>query len=148
VIELLANAYRGGAAVTPTDREIKVFAAWIDQKFLDIPCTVQFWSGDISLSECKDSFVQSGILNVSTAHNCHPILSKQQNAKFRAIHDWDHIILDANDGMIGEYTTWLHNDAPNCIQWILFSEIVLQAAACLHADGEFQPQKLVKMPGF
>ena len=147
MIEILANAYMSGRACEPTVRELQTLTDWIDAEFFAIPCQVQFWTGEISLAECKDSFVQSGIINISTAYNSHPFLSNRQNAKFRAVHDWAHIVLGADDSFAGEFETWKHNEAPDSIQWLLFSEIVLQAAACLHT-GEFQPQKFVKMPSF
>jgi hypothetical protein len=89
------------------------------------------------------------MLNVSTANNTHPFLTPAQNVKFRAIHDWHHIEISRDDSLEGEHATYCHaaSIAPRDIGWILFSEIVLQAAAAIHF-GDFQPQKLVKVGGF
>ena len=146
---MLATFYRDGAAVTPWGSELASLRAWIGREFAAIPCKVEFWQGDISLAECKEHFCKSGILNISIAHNSHPLLSKADNAKFRAIHDWHHIETSADDGLAGEFATFEHavRMAPKCIHWILFSEIVLQAAAAVYF-GEFQAQKLVKVGGF
>jgi hypothetical protein len=143
----LARAYKEGAACPPTGAELLALNTWIESEFKAIPCAVKFWTGDISLAECKAEFRNSATLNVSTAHNSHPYLSKSANAKFRAVHDWQHIVLSADDSFNGEFSTWWNNNAPESIQWILFSEIVLQAAAAIYS-GEFQAQKLVKYSDF
>jgi hypothetical protein len=146
-VALFARAYQEGAACPPTGAELLALNAWIEREFLVIPCAVKFWTGDISLAECKAEFRNSATLNVSTAHNSHPYLTKSANAKFRAVHDWQHIVLSADDSFNGEFSTWWNNNAPESIQWILFSEIVLQAAAAIYS-GEFQAQKLVKYSDF
>lgn len=146
-VALLARAYQEGATCPPTAAELHTLNSWIDAEFKAIPCSVKFWTGDISLSECKAEFRKSATLNVSTAHNSHPYLSKSANAKFRAIHDWQHIVLSADDSFEGEFSTWWNNNAPESIQWILFSEIVLQAAVAIYS-GEFPIQKLVKYSDF
>jgi hypothetical protein len=146
-ISPLARAYVEGSDCPPTPAELQALIAWIEAEFEGIPCGVKFWTGDISLAECRTEFCKTGVLNISTAHNQHPYLSKSANAKFRAIHDWQHIVLSADDSFSGEFTTWWYNQAPESIQWMLFSEIVLQAAAAIHY-GEFQPQKLVKYSDF
>jgi hypothetical protein len=64
------------------------------------------------------AFNSSGVLNISIAHNSHPYLTKSANAKFRAIHDWAHIELGADDSFNGEWATWENNNAPDSIQWI------------------------------
>ena len=146
---MLALSYRDGAAVIPWGSELASLQAWIGREFAAIPCKVEFWQGDISLAECKAHFAKSGILNISTAYNVHPLLSKEDNAKFRAVHDWHHIETGADDSLAGEFATFEHavRMAPKCIHWILFSEIVLQAAAAIYF-GNFQAQKLVKVEGF
>lgn len=147
--QLFARAYRDGVAVIPTAFELATFKTWIDVEFNALPCEVKFWSGDISLSECRAEFIKSGALNVSTANSSHPFLTDHQNARFRAVHDWHHLETGADDSLNGEHSTFCHAAAiaPHSITWILFSEIVLQAAAYIYF-GEFQAQKLVKVGGF
>ena len=146
-VALCGKAYLEGAACSPTGAELLALNNWLDKEFLAIPCAVQFWTGDVSLAECKAEFTKSGTLNISTAHNTHPYLTKSANAKFRAVHDWHHIELGADDSFKGEWFTWEANNAPASIQWILFSEIVLQAAAAIYS-GRFPVQKLVKYSDF
>ena len=145
----MALSYRDGAAVTPWPSELASLSAYIRREFAAIPCRVAFWDGDISLAECRASFTKSGILNISVAYNSHPFLSKADNAKFRAIHDWHHIETGADDSLSGEMVAYNHaaRTAPKRIAWMLFSEIVLQAAAAVYFN-EFQAQKLVKVRGF
>jgi hypothetical protein len=132
-VALFARAYQEGTACPPTAAELLTLNNWIESEFKAIPCLVKFWTGDVSLADCKAEFTKSGTLNVST--------------KFRAIHDWQHIVLSADDSFNGEFSTWWNNNAPDSIQWILFSEIVLQAAAAIHT-GKFPAQKLVKYSDF
>lgn len=148
-VRMLAVSYRDGAAVFPCQSELANLRAWIGREFSLIPCRVEFAHNDISLAECKASFVKSGILYISTAYNVHPFLSKEDNAKFRAVHDWHHIKAGVDDTLAGEFATFKHaiRTAPKCIHWMLFSEVVLQAAAAVYF-GEFQAQKLVKVGGF
>ena len=46
----------------------------------------------------------------------------------------------------GRAFTAASESAPESIRWILFSEIVLQAAAMIHT-GQFQRQKLIRIGG-
>ena len=146
-VALFSDAYLDGSPCTPSAAELLTLNTWIESEFLAIPCLVKFWTGDVSLADCKAEFTKSGTLNVSTAHNHHPHLTKSANAKFRAVHDWQHIVLSADDSFDGEFSTWWNNNAPDSIQWILFSEIVLQVAVAIHT-GKFPAQKLVKYSDF
>lgn len=145
----LGRAYVHGIAVVPTLVELSAFRRFIRDEFKKIPCRTIFIPHDVSLAECRREFSRQGILFISTAHNYHPFLTFEDNAKFRAIHDWHHLEVGADDSFEGELTTFEHAAciAPPMIRWVLLSEIVLQAAAFFHT-GEFQPQKLVYVGGF
>ena len=148
IVGKLARAFMGGAAVIPTDRELALLNMWIEAEFRAIPVPVRFTASDVDLSEMLATLRSSGNLLISIAHNSHPFLEGFQNAKFRAVHDWHHVVTGADSTFAGELATFEHaaKHAPGEIRWILFSEIALQAAACI-ATGRFQPQKLVRMPG-
>jgi hypothetical protein len=148
IIGKLARAFVDGAAVTPTDRELAMLNAWIDAEFRQIPVPVRFTAADIDLPQMLATLRSTGELLISIAHNEHPFLEGFQNAKFRAVHDWHHVIIGADSSFAGEFATFEHaaQHAPSEIRWLLFSEIAMQAAACI-ATGRFQPQKLVRMPG-
>lgn len=141
--------YLNGAPMRPTKKERQKFDSWVWSQYKEIPCPVRFTDRQTTLAECKKTFQDCGILRVSIAYNNHPFWGESTNAMFRAIHDWHHIILNCDDTLDGEIITYLHarESAPDCIGWILRSEIVLQAAACI-LTGKFQPQKLVWMPSY
>jgi hypothetical protein len=148
IVGKLARAFIAGAAVIPTDRELALLNTWIEAEFRAIPVLVRFTAADVDLPEMIENLRATGELLISIAHNSHPFLEGFTNAKFRAVHDWHHVVTGADSSFAGELTTFEHaaKHAPKEIRWLLFSEIALQAAACI-ATGEFQPQKLVRMPG-
>ncbi len=148
IVGKLARAFITGAAVIPTDRELALLNMWIEAEFRQIPVPVRFTAADVDLPEMLTTLRSTGDLLISIAHNNHPFLEGFTNAKFRAVHDWHHVIVGADSSFAGELATFEHaaKHAPKEIRWMLFSEIALQASACI-ATGRFQPQKLVRMPG-
>jgi len=144
----LANAYITGKHTTPTYTELADFKGWIHTEWRKIPAPIKYTTADFTLGQAIKHFINSGELVISVAHNHHPHLTYSENAKFRAVHDWHHIIGSADDTLAGEIRTYLiaRNSAPESIWWLLLSEIVLQAAATIYT-GQFQPQKLVKVGG-
>jgi hypothetical protein len=141
----LASEYLQAPAAVPTDRELAMLRGWIRAEFQRIPVMVRFQDADIDLPEMLQRWTDSGVLFISTANSSHPFLTAVENALFRAVHDWHHIVADADSTLNGEMLTYQHacSTAPSEIWWMLRSEILLQAAACI-ATGEFQPQKLVR----
>jgi hypothetical protein len=148
IVGKLARAFIDGAAVIPTDRELALLNTWIEAEFRAIPALVRFTAADVDLPKMLENLRATGELLISIAHNSHPFLEGFTNAKFRAVHDHHHVVTGADSTFAGELTTFEHacSTAPSEIHWILRSEILLQAAACI-ATGEFQPQKLVRIPG-
>lgn len=141
----LATEYLQAPAAVPTDRELAMLRDWIRAEFQRIPVMVRFQDQDIDLPEMLQRWDATGVLVISTANSDHPFLTDIENALFRAVHDWHHIIVEADSTLNGEMLTFEHacTTAPVEIHWMLRSEILLQAAACI-ATGEFQPQKLVR----
>ena len=148
-VDRLASAFLTGEAVEPTARELSLLNAWIDSQFRQIPVIVRFTGTDVDLPTMIANFETTGELLISIANNFHPFLEGFQNAKFRAVHDWHHLVVGADSTFKGEVATFKHAamHAPREMQWILFSEIVLQAATAI-STGEFADQKLVRIPGF
>ena len=147
-IDRLAHAFLTGEAVVPADLELSFLNDWIDQQFKEIPVMVRFTGTDIDLQTMVANFDHTGELLISVAHNDHPFLSGFQNAKFRAVHDWHHLVVGADSSFRGEVATFKHAamHAPKEMRWMLFSEIVLQAATAI-STGDFAAQKLVRIPG-
>lgn len=142
----LANQYLTGQAVTPSPFEILSFNQWVEQRFTMISHWVSFVDREVSPEEMEADWDLHAKLTISTAHNEHPFWSAETNAKFRAIHDWDHVHGGFSFGLAGEVCAagYAMSTAPEPIKWILWSEIALQAAAAIHT-GEFQEQKLVRV---
>ena len=141
----LAAEYLQAPAAVPTDRELAMLRGWIRAEFQRIPVMVRFEGADVDLPEMLQRWEASGVLFISIESISHPFITDTENALFRAVHDWHHIVVDADSTLNGEMLTFEHacSTAPFEIHWMLRSEILLQAAACI-ATGEFQPQKLVR----
>ena len=142
----LADQYINGQAVEPTAEEVATFTDWVNGQFERIERRVQFTPDEVSPERMQHYWNHYGLLLISTAHNEHPFWSEETNARFRAIHDWDHIAGRLGFDMAGELCAAVYamEAAPESIRWILYSEIALQAAAAIHT-GQFQPQKLVRV---
>ena len=147
-LQTTAAAYISGHDCEPTFRELNELRRYISREFSLIPVPVIYQPTDISLSECSQRFHSEAKLYISIANNSHPYLTGWENAQFRAIHDWHHLLSGADDTFAGECKAYQYaaQSADDSIKWILFSEIVMQAAACI-ATGEFQPQKIVRFNG-
>lgn len=143
----LAALY-GGAAAQPSPAEVSELKLWIDSEFENLPCPVDFWYEEIDLAMANRIYQNSGVLAISVLNNGHPFLTFRENAKFRAIHDWHHIAHKIDSTLSGEIQAYkiARKSAPRAIWWLLHSEIVLQAAACIHF-GDFQAQKFVNVIG-
>jgi hypothetical protein len=141
----LADQYLNGQPVTPTADEIRTFEAWVSNRFDRIAWMVDFTAEEISPEAMQAYWEANARLIVSTAHNEPAFWSKEANAKFRAVHDTDHLFSGCGFDMAGEACAagYAMSTAPESIHWILWSEVALQAAAAIHT-GSFQPQKLVK----
>jgi hypothetical protein len=144
---MLADMYISGRPETVSEELRNDFRLWIFREFHyhSIGEVLEITSEDVSPELMLATWQDKGVLLVSDAHSEHPFLSVADNVRFRAVHDWHHIVLNAGFDLAGEYRTFEQTllSAPKRLWWILFSEIVLQAAACIHT-GEFQPQKLVR----
>ena len=145
-IQECADLYLRGADHPVSVTELKALRQFVSAQFNLIRCPVVYIDQDITLPECVHCLQTEGILYVSVANNSHPYLTPEENARFRTVHDFHHVIIGADSSFIGECATFDHaaSVAPKSIRWILFSEIVLQVAACI-VTGQFQPQKLVKV---
>ena len=144
--ETLATAYIRTKGTRPTTDEYSAFCEWCNLKFRRIKHLVDFTEQEVSPELMQTHWDLWGRLLVSTAHNTHPFWLPFMNAQFRAVHDWDHLQHGCGYDLDGEVSAFVaaSETAPESIRWILYSEIVLQAAAAIHT-GSFQRQKLVKV---
>jgi len=143
----LADQWSISSNVTPSSLELEIFHSWLELEFFCIPVAVYFTAKPVSLDKCKKIFKRFNVLFISSEHN-EPntaLLTKGQNLRFRALHDWHHIRASADSTLPGEIIAFREakKTAPAFIHWLLFSEIVMQAAVRIHT-GSFPVQKLVK----
>lgn len=145
----LASVYLHGENQPISGDDLAGLRQFIDSELRSIYCPIVYVNHDVTLPECMELFHRENRLYISIMHISHPFLSDKENAHFRAVHDWHHIRADVGSTLDGEIAAFKYAciAAPESIHWILFSEIVLQAAAAI-ATGEFQPQKIVKVGGF
>jgi len=100
------------------------------------------------LEDLKAAYKATGIIYISKDHNYSRVLPGRLNLQFRAVHDYAHIFCGGGFDLIGEWKTFqfqqyaFHSART---RWILFSEVVLQAAYALE-KGEFGKQKLIWTP--
>lgn len=144
--EPLARIYDQAEPAVPSRYELNTLRKWIRQQWQGIPARIRMTPAEITLAQAKHRYIHTGELVVSTANNDHPYLSFIENAMFRAVHDWHHILAGADDTLQGEIAAYYvaRSFAPQSIWWMLRSEIVMQAAAYIHF-GEYQQQKLVRV---
>ena len=147
----LTNQWAISSNITPGPLELETFHSWLELEFFCIPVPVCFTVKPVSLDKCKKIFRRFNVLFISSEHN-QPntaLFTKGQNLRFRALHDWHHIRANSDSTLIGEIIAFKEakRTAPAFIHWILFSEIVMQAAVKIHT-GNFPAQKLVKHPKF
>lgn len=141
----LAGLYQQGEHTEPTPHELSLFGLWLNKQFDSIPHPVRFSKDEVSPELLIDTYIRTGDILISSANN-QSVWSHAQNLMFRAVHDYHHIKAKARFDLIGEIQAYgeAAKTAPKSIHWILFSEIVLQAATAIHT-GTFPVQKLVKL---
>lgn len=100
------------------------------------------------------------ILKISKLFNEHPIFSKEENLKFRAVHDYyTHIVCNQDFGLRGELKAYNTHArlAPPIARPALFTEVVGQACYAIDRgkvddNGDFIPafgdQKIAELKGF
>lgn len=141
----LARLYLRTKGHRPTEFELLDFRQWINQQYGEVMGITDYTGEEVWPERMLFYWQCHRRLLVSVAHNVHPFLQPIENAWFRAIHDHHHILASAGFDLQGEYTTFLYakETAPESIHWMLYSEIVLQAATAIHT-GSYARQKLVK----
>lgn len=140
----LAATYMGSKGITPSAAERVMFSNWLQTQYSRIGHVVQYTPEPVSPERLLQVWRQDGKLLISSHANFHPFWLSAENLAFRAVHDYHHISGFHGFDLNGEIGTYYRAalSAPSSIHWILWSEIVLQAAACIYT-GKFQRQKLV-----
>jgi hypothetical protein len=122
-----------------------------------IPIEVVFQSDDPydSYIDMKETVEREGKLRVFDGGSEPKYMSKQQNIKGRAVHDYfGHLDADCDFSMRGELSKWYHvkDRYPENCRSLLFTEIVGQRAAVSYYEGGFGDerftQKAVRAPNW
>ncbi|MCL1467141.1 hypothetical protein [Argonema galeatum] len=132
-----------------SDTSKESFDIWIRRLYIDLPIITRYVYGQPyhSSEEMAAKVKKTGVLEISVDFNNPVVLSPATNLFFRAIHDSHHILLNAPFSWEGEIKAVRHFCSltkNNIFHRILFSEIILQAAAYFALGGQFpNEQKLV-----
>lgn len=118
--------------------------AWFDL----IPIEVVFQNDDPydSYIDMKETVENEGKLRVFDGGSEPKFMTKQQNIKGRAVHDYfGHLDADCDFSMRGELQKWQHvkDHYPKETHSLLFTEIVGQRAAVSYYDG-FEDERFVQ----
>lgn len=153
--ELVADAYDAAPDHDPAAvSSYKALIGHVETMFkrMSSKVKVEYVSGQpySSAAEMKEKMEETGVLEISTDFNEHPIFSPEQNLKFRAVHDYIVHILAGKDfsdkGEVGAYNAHAKMVPPAAIP-ALFTEVVGQACYA-NARGHFPKQKIAILKGF
>jgi hypothetical protein len=131
--------------------QIKSIRNVITDKFLDLPCNVEFEYGNKELDSfeyVKKRYFTDNVLLISADNNNSELLPANLNLWLRAWHDYIHISNNYLFGFEGEFYAFLkHIEGQSDIfKQVLFSEIVMQTAY-FETYGTFaEIQKVVILP--
>lgn len=111
-----------------------------------IPIPVTFTEDDPyqSYEEMRNRVFQEGELFVYSGGSHPPGMTKEQNLKGRAVHDWfGHLQYDVDFSFEGEFLKWWNTKAkyPRDVQNLLFTEIVLQRCAVSYLPDGFSDER-------
>lgn len=147
VADMIASQYMAGVHTQPTKAESEAFFRWLTEQYFNLPCRVKFVDAEVSPETMLHYYQFEQTLYISMLHSDdHPLLTPSQNWMFRAVHDYHHASKGFGFDATGEIQAALYamSTAPAEIHWIIWSEVAMQACACV-STGEFQAQKLVKV---
>lgn len=147
--QLLAAYYKANKHQDVSETTLSLLKSFVETEYSKIPFAIKYVNYDPynNFTEMLEGLLKDNYLKISMLNNESPIFDCETNLKFRAIHDYHHLICHAEFNFYGEYATFEYISAltdNDIIKQILFSEIVLQAAYAL-VYGEFGEQKLVLM---
>jgi hypothetical protein len=117
----------------------------IHREFAELPIRIKFVSHDpyASFEQMRDQVQSTGQMLVWTGASETPLWDEKTNWMARAVHDWDHLVHQADFGMEGEaMVTRKAVAAREKLAPLYLSEVMLQAAV-QNFTGQFSKQKLV-----
>ena len=165
--KLVANAYEAAPeydeSVLPSYRALIEHAVnKLYPQILGKGIDIQFVEDDpyTDRNQMAADVENNKVLKISKLFNNHPVFTKEENLKFRAVHDYyTHIVCNQDFGLRGElkaYNTHARLAPPAALP-ALFTEVVGQACYAIvngkvDDNGDFIPafgdQKIAELPGF
>jgi len=95
----------------------------------------------------KNQVEKTGVFKVFSGGTHPDCMTREENIKGRAVHDWyGHLDAECDFSFTGEFTKWRHvRDAypPECAP-VLFAEVVGQVAAAYYLDGGFSNDRFTQ----
>jgi len=133
----------------------QAIAATVEQLYAEIPVPVVRQTEDpyTDYQDMAETVAKEQQLRVYVGHASHPVLSDEQNIKFRAVHDlYGHLRYDVDFTAAGEYQKWnnMKHEFPPKTHMLLFTEVVGQLGAIHYLPDSFEDprfeQKAVELP--
>jgi hypothetical protein len=144
-VEPIARSYRTGGMYRPdTDTVRRAYRsmAQVNEDLFDrIPVDVHFTESDPyeDYEDMNESVYETGVLKIFSGGSEPEFLTRQQNLKGRAVHDWyGHLGHNCDFSVEGEVTKWYNMCdvySPKVCQ-LLFAEVVGQVCV-VHTIGSF-----------
>lgn len=126
-------------------------AAINEVRYDAIPVPV-IWQEDdpySSFEDMKERVEKEGVFRVFSGGTHPDTLTREENIKGRAVHDWyGHLDADCDFSFAGEFQKWRHvRDAyPRECWGVLFAEVVGQVSAAYYLDGGFSNDRFTQRP--
>jgi hypothetical protein len=122
-----------------------------DKLFDMIPYGVEFTEDDPyeSAKEMRARVKEENKIKIYTEYSGHPFLDKEDNAKFRAVHDvFAHLVCGCPFTFEGEYTAYLEQRRyyPKDTWNVLFAEIPAQTCAYYYNQSFDFKQRAIEAP--
>lgn len=116
-----------------------------------IPYGIEFTPNDPyeSSKEMRERVKKDGYIKIYTYTGGHPLLSQEDNDKFRAVHDvWAHLVCGCPFTFEGEYTAYLEQRQyyPKSTWNVLFAEIPAQTCAYYYSQSFDFKQRAIEAP--
>lgn len=117
--------------------------------YSEIPVPVVFQKADPydDYQDMAETVGEEGVLRVYSQHADHPVMSEEDNLRFRAVHDWHgHLKHDVDFSPAGEFLKWyaMRDDFTDAGQRILFAEVVGQVGAVHYLPDGFSDERYVQ----
>jgi len=122
-----------------------------ERLFEEIPVPVEFTEDDPyeSFEDMKQSVPRSGVFRVFSGGTHPEFMTREENIKGRAVHDWfGHLGEDVDFSFAGEFKKWDSQKMHYPVEcWpVLFAEVVGQVSAAYYLEEGFDSERFAQRP--